>query len=175
MVNEYLKHAQSPSHSPLCFRDLIKRAKHETIALNLNWAVKSDLNAQTNPFESTVETRLREQLTVQLQNYIHRIKITQKSDFSYGFWFFKQSRAMNRQANYELAKVLLEELTHEKPLNETFADIEQRRMHLIQLHRLNEKDNHGINSDELLKILTTARNHIQKQQQEQEVSRFCFW
>jgi hypothetical protein len=218
MVDEYLKRAQSPNHPPLCFRDLIKRAKHELINLNLISPVESGINTQTIPSESapteeaasesiaaknrvsstqalsitqespythatdhafktksSTVSPLREQFKIQLEHYINRIKITQNSDFSYGFWFFKQSRSMNRQVNYKLAQELLEQLNQEQPMNETLTHLEQNRVNLIKENGLNEKNNHEINNDELLKIIKTAKKYIKEQQQEKETGCSCLW
>jgi hypothetical protein len=126
--------------------------------------------AQTFP-----EPLLREHLKTQLQNYIHRIEITQKSNFTYGFWCFKQSRATNRHANFQLAQTLLERLNQEHSLLETFSDIEQQRIDLIKINKLNEKDNHGIHSAELLNIIATAKKFIHEHHPEEKENKCsCF-
>jgi acyl carrier protein len=127
--------------------------------------------AQTTP-EISAETPFREHLKTQLKNYIHRIEVTQNSDFKYGFWFFKQSRATNRHANYKLAQNFLEHLNQEKSLLELFADIEQQRTDLIKINKLNQKDNHGIHSADLLNIIAAAKKFIHEEHPE-EANCFC--
>ncbi len=54
----------------------------------------------------SVELQLIEKL---LKTYIAKIESYQ-NDYKHGFWFFAESRAINRRINYELAKKMLEDL-----------------------------------------------------------------
>lgn len=126
---------------------------------------------QKQPFEE--DERLEEndnspkmQLISDLKKYITRIQShpsaqnKSKPNFSYGFWFFKDSRAINRKANYLLAQSLLRQLTTTQDSIDTiFHDINTRRQHIIQQKGLNTHVDYcerGINSDELNGIIQKA-------------------
>lgn len=119
------------------------------------------------------ETELLHQKIIDgLDHYIKRIDGYGAHKFHYfKFPFFKNSRALNRRASYELAKVLSElvkaldpnESDYITKLGELFngtLSIEERRKNLISNHRIDqEKDfvNRGINSSEINKIIAMAQ------------------
>lgn len=109
----------------------------------------------------------RQELIEGLQKYINRIKSykdihnSEKLDFSYGFRFFKSSQAINREANYHLAKILLKKLEKTKEsITSIFEHIEEKRNTIIKEKELFLKPhfkNRGINSDELNTLINSAR------------------
>jgi hypothetical protein len=132
---------------------------------NQLFAILENKNAnqdQTQPVSSIKQN---------LETYIHRIEQYKTSstsneiDFSHGFRFFKQSRAINRKANYYLAKELLEQVNHPsetKQWSHEFSseNIKQRRLNIIKRDKLDESPNYkerGIHSTELNQIIKRAR------------------
>ncbi len=106
-----------------------------------------------------------------LEKYIERIESHKNAsnsfDFEYGFYFFKKSRAINREINYLLAKKLLNDLLSSKSSVEVFKDVENKRKELINGKGLqNNKDyvDRGMNSKELNEIISNA-NKIETQKQ----------
>jgi len=103
------------------------------------------------------------QLKRDLKAYIERIEkhktIENKIDFAYGFHFFKDSRAVSREANYLLACDLLTRLECDDPqLNEIFTstNIEQLRQQLIEHNNIDIRHyppNTSIGSIELNEII----------------------
>lgn len=105
-----------------------------------------------------------------LENYIHRIEQYKSSEskeinFSHGFWFFKQSRAINRKANYLLAKELLKKLNPSEDTKQKWPDefisknIIKIRSNLIRSKNLDESPDYverGVNSAELNKVIKQA-------------------
>jgi hypothetical protein len=101
------------------------------------------------------------QRRAQLQAYVNRIDGTgPRPDFSHGFTLFRQSRAINREANYLLAKSLLQKIdSGNEPLNTIFAQIDEQRQRLIVENRLNLRPGYverGIRSDELAPLVRTG-------------------
>lgn len=110
-------------------------------------------------------------LIADLKKYISRIQrhpnlelnSTSKFDFSYGFWFYKNSRAINREANYYLAKELLKKLEEtEQPLSiqSIFDSLDEERAKIfVEHHMIGRVDCkiRGINSAELNGIIRRAR------------------
>jgi Ras-related protein Rab-1A len=111
----------------------------------------------------------RKLLIADLSKYITRIeshknpKASNKPDFSYGFWHHKNSRAVNREANYYLAKDLLNKLQYSlESIESIFNDTDGQRDTIIANHNLYTRidyKNRGINSDELNAIINNARRH----------------
>lgn len=107
-----------------------------------------------------------EKLKKRLENYISRIDKNKDNhsnpNFFYNFTFFRKSRALNRVANYLLAKKLLEELK-DKPMNcmkETFNKVNDYRNEILNAENLNKNVNYverGINSGELNGIIKEAK------------------
>lgn len=107
----------------------------------------------------------RQKLIDQLKNYINRIEEHKSGgaiNFSYGFRFYADSRACNREANYHLAKKLqIELLDEKKSLQDIFNNghIAQLRLDGILANNISEKiyyKDRGINSKELNNILKEA-------------------
>lgn len=116
----------------------------------------------------------KEDLIKKLNLYIGRIESYKKTvgdheeiDFSYGFRFpfFRESRALNRKANYNLAQQLKDQLskdennkniTHIKDLY-IVAHPKKIREDFFQAKNRSSFANHGINSQELNAILKAAR------------------
>ena len=98
-----------------------------------------------------------------LAAYIDRIesyKANGKTDFSSGFWFFAGSRAVNRQANYLLAKKMLKELLDNVPVIDVFRDVDAMRNDIIKINQLNNNPDfveRGLNSSELNAIFSDAK------------------
>lgn len=101
-----------------------------------------------------------------LEQYVHSIEqhrttTSDNPDFSHGFWFFVDSRAYHREANYLLAKSLLKALmdpTH--TIREVFNNIEARRENMIDIDRIWKRKDYtdrGIKSSELKSIIHKAR------------------
>ncbi len=102
-----------------------------------------------------------------LDGYISRIQLHQNEeaprprplDFEHGFWFFTQSRAVNRQANYYLAQALKSAL--ERPnvsISQVFFDLENKRSDIFEENNLDKNMDRGINSSELNQIIQQAKN-----------------
>ncbi len=106
----------------------------------------------------------RNSLMDDLNNYIARINPDNSTTPNFSrFWFpfFKNSRALNREANYHLAKELLVNLKQSNAsIQEIFTDVTFRRSMIINNYKLflnpDFKDR-GINSAELNKIINKAR------------------
>lgn len=111
----------------------------------------------------------RELLIAALEKYIARIerhmnrKAMNEPDFAHGFWHHKQSRAANREANYYLAKYLLERLQETRDLIELiFDDIDGKRRDVILEKNIQLRPyykNRGINSSELNDIIADASRY----------------
>jgi small GTP-binding protein len=134
---------------------------------------------QSNSNESSAysEDLQKQSLIVDLDRYIkriesHKIEKTNKTDFYNGFWHHRESRAANREANYYLAKALLESLGGGESISEIFNDIKRLRDSIIYESRdsqvpIGQRPNYkerGINSDELNAIIKKARKYIASQQ-----------
>ena len=102
---------------------------------------------------------LRGKLISDLQKYITRVE--SYKNFTDGFWFFRSSRAINREANYRLAKSLLQDCQDpHKNISSIFHNVDNKRFDIIQQHGLFKRTdyaNRGINSTDLNKIITAAR------------------
>ena len=123
--------------------------------------------------ELQLQQENRDKLIMQLDGYIKRIEAYNNSrnkiDFSHGFWFYANSRACNREANYHLAIKLQSELKEKKPLEDIFDDlnISNLRGQEISKHNIQYKPyfkNRGINSKELNNILKEASKMIDSKQ-----------
>lgn len=101
-----------------------------------------------------------------LDKYIKKIESHSKEnqpDFSHGFLFFKQSRAINREANYLLAKKLHSDLSNGQSMTETFSEITKQRDTVIADKRLFNKSNYvhrDIHSSELNNIIKKAEKIV---------------
>lgn len=98
----------------------------------------------------------------QLRNYISDIEKNTKEDggtnFANNFWFFKDSRAINRKANYLLAKQQLADLQAGRDADELFSDITLRNMRqaIIANHHLDkhaEYQDRGMRSRHLRAVI----------------------
>ena len=154
-------------------------AQYPRIAGHWDTSAK-DLDSVLQPFTEVVTEEVsslsdafikdnsRGALCKRLDTYIARIegsdnqkqnKYALKPDFSKGFWFFKQSRALNREANYELSKKLKEELRTTDKSIEKLLDkdhIKKLRNEIIEQKQFLSKpgfSNRGINSSQLNDIL----------------------
>ncbi|MFC3908314.1 hypothetical protein ACFORL_04400 [Legionella dresdenensis] len=100
-----------------------------------------------------------------LNHYINRIEKNTKTvkgkeviDFAAGFFFFAQSRAINRHANYLLAKELKTNLEHgTRSVPGIFHDVLEQRRNLAKKIRKFEEHDRGINSDELNEIIRMVK------------------
>lgn len=109
-----------------------------------------------------------EELKQALSKYIERIE--KLPSYSDGFWFFKESRSINREANYLLAKKLYDDLS--KPnasIENVFYDLKNKRGILIHQNIKNvdvkRYTDWGIYSDELNNIIRKAGEMVKKEKQ----------
>lgn len=129
--------------------------------------VKHNQSMQANN-QSLQETRNK--LISDLEKYIKKIESHTspyrpgKPDFSHGFLFFSSSRAINREANYHLAKLLCNDLkTTGKTIAEIFSDVIGRRNLIIGENDFDKRPDfveRGINDNDLNDIINAARNNI---------------
>lgn len=121
---------------------------------------EDDLTQAKILYSETNVMRLIEKLNAyieRIESYISR----DKTAFSSGFWFFAASRAINREANYLLAKELKQQLMSGMLITEVFSDVASRRNNIIDKYHLNNKPDfvdRGINSNELNDIINQAKN-----------------
>lgn len=112
------------------------------------------------------DPQLREVLTQRLQNYINRVTTPKQRngaiDYAHNFWiFFKQSRAVNREINCELAKELVADLNNDLPKNLVFGNIEHKRNGIISTRGFNFRAHYaprGLRSTEVRDIVRDAIN-----------------
>ncbi|MBA2655708.1 MAG: hypothetical protein H0U70_01840 [Tatlockia sp.] len=114
-----------------------------------------------------------------LTSYIERIE-SQRSeggiDFTYGFWFFSDSRAINREANYCLAKTLRDKLCDGKSLESVFSDADKTRA-LIVNRNFSKNPNYtdrGLNSSELNSIISEVKASFPQKDTPSSCFSFCF-
>lgn len=116
------------------------------------------------PRAPTPEEVKRKELTARLQQYIDRVETptipTGEIDYAYGFWFFKNSRALNRRINSLVAKQLLTKLsTSRDEIGIIFKDTALQRYKIVMENSFHTKDSYyktGINSVELNSIIEDA-------------------
>lgn len=137
-------------------------------------AIKAALEASYQKLKkneiSGVKEAKRQKLIDALDNYITRIEkhkdSTNQPNFAYGFWHHKNSRAINREANYLLAKELQSELrSSNKDIESIFNGANQTRDIIIGKNGLFMKDDYtkrSINSRELNKIINLAKESTTK-------------
>jgi Ras-related protein Rab-1A len=111
----------------------------------------------------------RQILIEELTRYINRIKshtepnTKDKPDFSYGFLFFKNSRAINREVNFYLAQDLLSKLeTTNDTIHTIFNDVNLQRNNIISKFDMDKRKdykNRGIHSYELNNIINKAMTY----------------
>lgn len=117
--------------------------------------------------EAPVAIGQREQLMQSLRDYISRIESHKKPggqiDFAYGFHFYKNSQAINREANYLLAKQMLEQLSEPSNKIENIFNakaISASRSLLASEHHLTTRADYvdrGINSSDLNEIIKSGQ------------------
>ena len=112
------------------------------------------------------ELNPREKIINRLNTYIQRVELSKTKfgdiDFSQGFWFFSSSRAINREANYLLAKALVIKLKKQDgSFAEILDDVEAfRNTEIIGkngLHTQPDFADRSLNSVELLSIIEDAK------------------
>lgn len=110
-----------------------------------------DAAAQEDP-----ERALKDRMIAKLRAYTDRIEAHKQAgliDFTFGFSFFKDSQAINRQANYQLAILLITQLANTDesalPVSAILQDIEQSRANMRDwvLKRTPEKNKHWWSRD----------------------------
>lgn len=139
-----------------------------TTELVLNRLRHSDVNKSQCHISSKRACLVRD-----LNKYIMRIESQKDSlnntNFYYGFWVWKKSRAINREANYHLAKKLLEMLhDSNESITSIFAKTEELRAKIIIEHNLflrHDYKNRGIHSTELNKIINTGMSLMENEAQ----------
>jgi hypothetical protein len=112
----------------------------------------------------------RKSLIDALNTYIKKIELhtdkgTDKIKFGHDFMFFQQSRALNQEINYLLAKSLSVSLQQTNdPIQEIFSDIEVRRTAIIAEKKFFDNSNYvkrGLNDTELLSIIDKAKKIVE--------------
>lgn len=118
---------------------------------------------QTGNSPSPNNDQIKKTLTKKLDAYIKRVEQNKNANgttnFSAGFWFFAESRALNRQANYLLAKDIRSSL--EKADIDIFNKTLSRRGELIKENNIDKYDvyvERDINSSELNDIITEGKS-----------------
>lgn len=131
----------------------------------------------SRPTSVDPEQKIIKELKGKLQAYIDRVRggarADEKINYSSGFWFYKQSRAINREANYKLAVKLLEKLDQPSPSLRRIFDWELgiigerdniiNREILPRLEKEHKRSHYvarGINSTELNRIIKDATDYI---------------
>ena len=106
------------------------------------------------------EAVIKDNLGKKLQRYIDRIELHRAGNgspvYSHGFYFFKQSRAKNRAANYKLAVKLRDELESSLPVSHIFSELETKRCSIFNELFPQSNKNRGINSHELSQVIEEA-------------------
>lgn len=109
------------------------------------------------------ETVSLEKLHNSLDAYIKKIESYKGAgsdiNYKYGFWFFSESRAINRKINYLLAKELQTELSTQPDIKQVFNNIEEKRLAITKRHGLDSMADYkarGINSRDLKAIINLA-------------------
>lgn len=101
-----------------------------------------------------------------LEKYINRIKSHKKEggediDFSHGFWFNKESRALSRKMNFIIACKLLNDLQRESPNLDTFTKIQEYKKKIIAKldpnHQSRLDSSEHISSSELQDIVEEVK------------------
>lgn len=121
-------------------------------------SMKKNISAEHDqqPAVQVNETEnLKEELRAMLQAYIDRIK-SYKKDYSRHFWFFSESRAVNRKANYKLAKKLKEKIEHVS-IDYLFRNEELLRLRKEFFKFDERKHERRIHSSQLNKVIEKAR------------------
>ena len=94
-----------------------------------------------------------------LNKYIKRID-GYTDGYSHGFWFFAESRAANRKANYLLATKLRDKLVNTTECNFSNQKITQLRDNLFSLNNPAHLTNRGVNSSKLESALVRVVRKI---------------
>lgn len=115
--------------------------------------------SKQNPFINEIKRDLK--------SYIDRIESytdeTGEIDFAHGFIIFRQSQAINREANYLLARSLFRKLDQGESLDIAFNNTNEQRSKLITQYGLNKREDYverGIGSDTLNAIIRKATKDI---------------
>lgn len=126
-------------------------------------------NANTNTNTVIVDENLVNEVIKKLQKYIDRIssyhvRNAMDINFKHGFLFFRESRALNRKANYKLAVELKEELEkrgdgfkNTKGIKDLFSDCSINEKRKSYIKKLPDYVERGIKSGELNGIINGAR------------------
>lgn len=155
------------------FEVAIKAAMAEKKRLNMpkngspkQIALKAGINVGRPSQRRTEVGSGRQSLVDALETYIKRIEshhrpMSNDINFRYGFWFYANSRAANRKANYLLAKSLLNDLYHrfDCSIEEIFSQIREHRADIIETEKINEMQGYvsrDINSHELKAIIDSV-------------------
>lgn len=99
-----------------------------------------------------------------MKRYVNRIEshvdLNDKPDYSYGFLFFVESRAINRRANYFLAKQLLKDLLNpHATIASVFEMVCNNRDNIVAGNEFTEAQREhvrGIHSSELNGVIKDA-------------------
>nr|MBA2657222.1 hypothetical protein [Tatlockia sp.] len=114
---------------------------------------------QTKPTAKIKPQLIDKPLIDKLVSYLKGIdshKKNGKTDFASGFWFFAESRALNRKANYLLAKEFINHLEKGIPAETLFNYADELRKKLVVNNKLDVDPNYverGLNSSTLNEII----------------------
>lgn len=128
---------------------------------------RSDVQVNQEP---NADASLRSELIADLKKYIAAIEgNTDTPNFSAGLWLYQKSRAINKEANYYLAKRLLARLENPSlSIQKAFENIDAQRKFIIEQKLLDTRPDfvdRGLNDKELSAIIRkAAQEHTPKDQ-----------
>lgn len=156
-----------------CFMDLITRAgqyyaKSES-KISGKQPVEIDLTPEPPPFDLS---KAKKAVLDKLKIYVERVESHHKTgskeiDFAHGFWFLQRSRALNREANYRLAKELINKISSAdscEAFSKVVGDIPEIRRGILAnensayvIRKQSDFVERGINSKELNDVILEAQ------------------
>jgi len=143
-----------------------KSEEEEVISDQAEQPVAELLLEEENSDESSQQERVvSTELIASLERYVNRIE-GYHGHYGQDFCFFPASRAINREANYYLAKWLLDTIKNtDSDIAHLFSDasLKEQRLKLINQHQLNLRPDYvarGINSTELNEVIFQAQEHF---------------
>lgn len=126
-------------------------------ALDLKSNVEIGKTSADQPVTSAEET-FRQSIIEKLEAYVTRIESYQ-GNYAQGFWFFPESRAINRELNYKLAKQLLNTLKEgNENIASVFTNLEAKKNAFADDKALPWYGVTGIHSVQLKEIIEAVEN-----------------
>lgn len=156
-----------------CFMKLINRAgqyyaKSES-KISGKQPVEIDLTPEPPPFDLS---KAKKAVLDKLKIYVKRVESHHKTgskeiDFAHGFWFLQRSRALNREANYRLAKELINKISSAdscEAFSQVVRSIPEIRLGILEnensdyvIRKQSDFVERGINSKELNDVILEAQ------------------